>query len=119
VGDQHQIDKIFLCGLGGSAVNKAYAIVKKIEKMEKPDYIKAHNHSFKSRREIEQSTFCGCFKCLAIFKASEVEDWWAEVDGIHLTPACPKCGIDSVIGDKSGYPITKKFLNQMKKHWFW
>ena len=87
--------------------------------MEKPDYIKAHNHSFKSRREIEQSTLCGCFKCLAIFKASEIVDWWDEVDGIPQTPVCPKCGIDSVIGDKSGYPITKEFLNKMKKHWFW
>ena len=87
--------------------------------MVNPDYIEAHNHSFKSRKEIKQSNLCGCFKCLAIFSPLEIEDWWDEVGGVPLTPVCPRCGIDSVIGDKSGYPITKKFLEEMKKHWFW
>ena len=87
--------------------------------MLEPDHIAAHKHSFKSRKEIEQSVLCGCFKCLAIFSLSKIDDWWDEVDGIPQTPVCPKCGIDSVIGDKSGYPITKEFLKKMKKHYFW
>ena len=87
--------------------------------MSEPDYIEAHMHSFKSRKEIEQSHLCGCFKCLAIFSSSKIDDWWDEVDGIPQTPVCPECGIDSVIGDKSGYPITKEFLKKMKAHFFW
>lgn len=31
---------------------------------------------------------------------------------------CPKCGIDSVIGDASGYTIDKAFLSAMRKFWF-
>ena len=40
---------------------------------------------------------------------------WIDDDNTAL---CPKCGIDSVIGTKSGYPITKEFLGQMQAHWF-
>ena len=87
--------------------------------MEKPDYIKAHKHSIKSRKEIEASQKCGCFHCLAIFDTSEIDDWIDEVNGAPQTPMCPKCGIDSVIGDKSGYPITKQFLKKMKNYFFW
>jgi NAD-dependent SIR2 family protein deacetylase len=87
--------------------------------MEKPDYMKAHKHSFKSRKEIEGSNKCGCFHCLAIFDSSEIDDCIDEADGAPQTPLCPKCGIDSVIGDKSGYPITKQFLKKMKNYFFW
>jgi hypothetical protein len=31
---------------------------------------------------------------------------------------CAKCGIDSVIADTSGYPITTEFLQRMHDHWF-
>ncbi|MCE7962609.1 MAG: hypothetical protein DYH05_08955 [Acidobacteria bacterium ACB1] len=31
---------------------------------------------------------------------------------------CPKCGIDSVIGSNSGYPINDEFLRRMRSHWF-
>jgi hypothetical protein len=34
------------------------------------------------------------------------------------TAICPYCAIDSVIGSKSGYPITPELLAQMKAHWF-
>lgn len=31
---------------------------------------------------------------------------------------CPYCGIDSVLGDQSGFPITKELLIRMRWHWF-
>ncbi|OWK39493.1 hypothetical protein FRUB_06056 [Fimbriiglobus ruber] len=34
------------------------------------------------------------------------------------TALCPKCGIDSVIGTGSGYPVTAEFLEQMYEKWF-
>jgi len=34
------------------------------------------------------------------------------------TAICPRCSIDSVIGDASGLPVTKEFLKEMNKHWF-
>jgi len=34
------------------------------------------------------------------------------------TAVCAKCGIDSVIGELSGFPITPEFLEKMNRCWF-
>jgi hypothetical protein len=40
-------------------------------------------------------------------------------NGIGQTALCPKCGIDSVLGSNSGYPVTEiGFLKEMKSYWF-
>lgn len=82
--------------------------------MPKPAHIAAHKHSIRHRDEIEASETCGCFYCRKIYPPSEIEEWTD--DG--ATALCPKCGIDSVIGAGSGYPITEKFLGEMHRHWF-
>ena len=46
--------------------------------------------------------------------AKEIQEW---VDG-GKTAICPKCDMDSVIGESSGFPITKEFLGAMYKKWF-
>jgi hypothetical protein len=73
-------------------------------------HITAHKHSIRHRQELEASESCGCFYCLAIFEPSSLEDWVDEGDSTAL---CPQCGIDSVIGSASGYPITREFLERM------
>lgn len=92
-----------------------------MNKMTKSDYKKAHEHSYKNRQEILASAQCGCFFCLAVYPPSEVNDWnFENAEGIGHTAICPKCGIDSVIGDLSGYPVTdKKFMKGLKKFSFW
>jgi hypothetical protein len=80
-----------------------------------PDYIRAHSHSSRHRRELEASEKCGCFYCLAEFPPGEVANWLNEGDGTAL---CPHCAVDSVIGSTSGYPITAAFLARMHRHWF-
>jgi hypothetical protein len=82
-------------------------------------HVAAHKHSIRQRDEILTSEVCGCFFCLAVFPPSEIKEWVDTIDGIGQTALCPKCGIDSVIGSNSGYPIEPEFLNQMRKHWFW
>ncbi len=83
------------------------------------DYFMAHQHSSNHRKQIEQSEVCGCFYCLAKFKPSEIDEWIDENDDeIGQTALCPRCGIDSVIGSKSGYEITTDLLKRMKKLWF-
>ena len=78
----------------------------------------AHKHSFENELELMQSDKCGCFYCLKIFTPDELnEDDWIE-DGGGRTAECPFCGTDSVIGDASGYPITKEFLAEMEDLWF-
>ena len=82
--------------------------------MNEPDFIAAHKHSSRHRTEIEESNLCGCFYCLQVFEPSIIDFW---IDD-KTTAMCPRCGIDSVIGSKSGYPLTVEFLQQMKNHWF-
>ena len=89
----------------------------------KSDIIAAHTHCSLHRAEILRSTICGCFYCLAIFRPSEVQDWIEEPPKFGISASgksalCPRCGIDSVIGSSSGYPITVEFLTRMKEHWF-
>jgi len=60
----------------------------------------------------------GTFYCGAIFSPKEVKEWVDEEEGVSQTALCPRCGIDAIIGSKSGYPITADFLGIMKIHWF-
>jgi hypothetical protein len=77
----------------------------------------AHQASSRHRAEIEKSTLCGCFRCLKTFPPGEIKEWIAEANGTE-TALCPLCGIDSVIGDASGYELTDRFLSAMQQHWF-
>ncbi|GAB3357535.1 hypothetical protein GCM10027430_26920 [Lysobacter tyrosinilyticus] len=88
--------------------------------------IAAHTKSSNHREEIESSPLCGCFYCLETFPSSAIEDWvdWPEGTPEELelsagtTALCPRCGIDSVIGSASGYPIDAEFLSAMRSYWF-
>ena len=77
--------------------------------------IDAHKFSANHQNKLLKDKKCGCFYCLHIFSPNEIIEWVKDIDG---TAICPYCGIDSVIGESSGYPITKIFLGQMKQHWF-
>jgi hypothetical protein len=74
----------------------------------------AHKHSFKNRSGIQRSTECGCFYCGKKFAPEAITDWID--DG--QTALCPNCGIDSVLGSSSGFPISKELLDEMCDHWF-
>ena len=81
-------------------------------------HVGAHKHSSNHRPELERSEVCGCFYCLAVFPLSKVSEWIDEVNDIGTTAMCPECGIDSVIGAASGFPITVEFLGSMGAYWF-
>ncbi len=74
----------------------------------------AHGRSTQHRIEIGVSTFCGCFHCTGRFASAEITEW---VDD-DQTALCPRCGVDAVVGDASGYPITPAFLSAMRRTWF-
>ena len=76
----------------------------------------AHKHSSSHSQEIEKSRLCGRFYCLAVFAPSEIEEWCDDGN----TAICPKCSVDSVIGDASTFHITSpEFLAKMKRHCFY
>lgn len=80
---------------------------------------RAHARSIHHRTEIEASSQCGCFHCQAIFPPDAISRWTdtSEPHERH-TALCPICGIDSVIGDASGLPLTPQFLAEMNLWWF-
>jgi hypothetical protein len=49
---------------------------------------------------------------------SEIEEWTDELAGVSTTALCPRCGIDSVIGSRSGFALTSEFLREMHDYWF-
>lgn len=74
----------------------------------------AHEHSINHRTELLASDWCGCFYCKAVYSPDEITEWTDD----DQTALCAKCGIDSVIGSQSGFPITSEFLAAMKRYWF-
>lgn len=81
---------------------------------EEPDYVRAEAHAAGHRQEIEQSRLCGCYYCLAMFAPAAIDEWLSEVDA----PLCPECGTDAVIGDASGFAVSRDFLQLMQVYWF-
>lgn len=83
------------------------------------DYIAAHSCCSNHRKQLLESKVCGCFYCLKSFEPSEIEEWVDKLESEEgQTALCPICGIDAVIGSKSGYPIQVEFLKKMRNHWF-
>ena len=80
------------------------------------DYEQAIVASSYHQLKIENDSVCGCFYCLTIFSPKEIVEWVD--DSINGTAICPYCEIDAIIGESSGYPITKEFLQQMHECWF-
>lgn len=93
-------------------------------------YTEAHKFCSNHGDKLINDRICGCFYCLSIFSPSEIHRWIKHKKPVktgkfdewiideHLTAFCPYCGIDSVIGESSGYPITKDFLEKMNERWF-
>lgn len=75
---------------------------------------KASKYSIYNKKQIENSSICGCYNCLKIFKPDEIKEW---IDK-GATAMCPYCGIDSILGDASEYEISKEILEKLNKYWF-
>jgi hypothetical protein len=79
----------------------------------------AHRASIRHREQVLQSEMCGCFYCLERFPPAAITEWCDEDSmGEGQTALCPCCGIDSVIGSRSGFPTTTEFLRAMNDRWF-
>jgi len=78
------------------------------------NFVRAHHFSSFHRKELEQDSTCGCFNCFEIFNPSKITEWCDNGE----TALCPYCGIDSVIGESSGFAISELLLKGMHKEWF-
>lgn len=91
-----------------------------VDYLDHEDVIEAHRYSNNHKDQLQKDEKCECFYCQKIFQPKEIVEWLednnpCDKDG---TAICPYCGIDSVIGESSGYPISPEFLSQMNKYWF-
>lgn len=83
--------------------------------MEKYDLTAAHE----AARFNKGISKCACFYCLKVFSPSEIEEWCPELDeGEEMTAICPYCGIDAILPESAGYPLTDEFLGAMRERWF-
>jgi hypothetical protein len=83
------------------------------------DYLKtAHQFAAANEDQLKKSKLAGCFHCLQIFKADEIDWGNSLIDRGGRTAQCPYCGIDSIIGDASGFPLQAATLQQMRVRWF-
>jgi hypothetical protein len=78
----------------------------------------AHKHASHHRAEVLSSGVCGCFYCGSTFPPQDIAEWTDEVGGEGQTALCPRCGIDSVLGDRAGVDLSPGFLHNMKSFWF-
>lgn len=74
----------------------------------------AHKASSRHAELVQASERCGCFYCLKVYQPSEIREWIDQ----GSTALCPHCGIDSVLPEAAGYPLTQQFLKQMESYWF-
>jgi hypothetical protein len=77
----------------------------------------AHKHSFRNEEAVRASVNAGCFHCCEVFAANTIKRWVTENEW-GRTAVCPHCGIDSVIAESSGLPVTREFLQWMEEYWF-
>jgi hypothetical protein len=77
-------------------------------------YTSAHAFASKHRVAVEASAQCVCFSCFARFKPAAITKW---IDA-QQTALCPKCGLDSVLGEASGSRIDDAFLRRLHIHIF-
>lgn len=88
---------------------------------------KAHKFSSNHADKLKEDKICGCFYCLSVFSPDRITQWLKQQKQVRpkvwrmdeqATAVCPHCGVDAVIGESSGFPITKRFLKQMHRYWF-
>ena len=74
--------------------------------------------SFENRDSVKASNICGCYHCCSVFPSYEMtwDDWIEDRHG--MTAVCPRCHIDSVLGDAAGIPISKEALEEFRAYSF-
>lgn len=78
----------------------------------------AHKQSIRNWDALkEKDQLCGCFSCRRIFRTSELDSRLPEQNGAY-TAWCPYCGIDAILGEYTGFPITHAFIDRMHSFWF-
>ena len=82
------------------------------------ELVRAHMHCNYNRDALARSVRCGCFYCLAVYNPQEIVCWVGPADGTGRTALCARCGIDAVLAEAAGYPLTAAFLDALHNRYF-
>ena len=66
----------------------------------------AHEHCFANETEVRASEVACCIACARSFPANLVTEATGQAGDSDRTVYCPVCTFDTVIGDRSGLPVT-------------
>lgn len=75
------------------------------------DCVAAHKYCSNHKSQLMKDKKCGCFYCTEIFSPNEITEWIKDTSG---TAICPYCGIDSIIGESSGYAVVVEALHTVE-----
>ena len=81
----------------------------------KLDFFKAHEFTMDNYQMLFAKQECVCIYCKKRFMSNEIKDYTYSKSGVAL---CPFCEIDSVIGEYSGFELSKEFIDKMHKIFF-
>lgn len=68
-------------------------------------------HTTNNDIEILNSEKCSCLFCRHTYDARKIQDWINDEQGV--TAICPECGMDSVVGDASGFVFDHDSLREI------
>ena len=86
-----------------------------ITNLNESNILDAHNHCYDNMELLFAKQKCVCIYCWKSFESSDIIRWY---DSKHGTAECPYCGIDTVIGEISGYELDNKFIETMYNYYF-
>ncbi len=67
-----------------------------------------------NKETVLASKIVGCYHCLKHYASTNISNF------VENNAICVYCGVDAVIGDRSGLPVTdEKFLQKMHLHHFY
>ncbi|MET0546236.1 MAG: hypothetical protein ABWZ40_07990 [Caulobacterales bacterium] len=79
-----------------------------------PKIMAARAAALDNRDAIQTATLCACYACGEDFAPAAIREWTDS----DRTALCPYCGVDGVIPDVSGLPLTVDFLARCAVYWF-
>ena len=75
---------------------------------------KASQYSINNMQALKNSELAACHYCKSVYKSIEIV---RTIDG-GKTVLCPKCEIDTVLGDNSPFDFDRATLDRLHNYWF-
>ena len=86
-------------------------------KYTKEQYPDIYKHTKNNELDILRSKNCSCLFCRQTFNARKVSEWTSGKNN-QMSAICPECGMDTLVGDASGYVFGIEDLKEINHEYF-